>query len=213
MESSVKNNEAGHGYVTHVQEEHRIPFRTLTIHRGKTTTEKPARKQLLVGIIDSEGPKGIGYLETETRTCTPTAPDLSPLKGTEAYKAHAKNIRHTHVACYTYKDPPSKPVIETLPLPDVQPTCPPQWDAETWDERIVCGTMKYHYFCSGKDLDKRFMMKVSDTRDHNGKWVYEDIHPAYRKLVVAVAETGGTVNKCMEWEDANPLDNANGEVP
>lgn len=171
----------------------------------------------MVLFLDLESSKGTGYLETETRTDTPPAPDLSPLRGTEAYEAHAKDIHHTHVLCFTYKDPPSEPVIETLPLPDVQPTCPPHWDAEAWDKRMVLGTVKYHIFCSGINPDERFISKISDTTDHNGNWVYEDMMDMSTEIrehrtMWTVDMTMVTVLKCQTWEAARLLDNAKWEI-
>lgn len=57
------------------------------------------------------------------------------------------------------------------------------------------------------------MLKVSDTTDHSGKWVYEDMmdmNTDIRKLrtMLTVDMTMVTVLKCQMWEAASLLDNA-----
>ena len=62
------------------------------------------------------------------------------------------------------------------------------------------------------------MLKISDTTDHNGKWVYEDMgkmNTDNRKLrtMLTVGNTMGTVLECQIWERVSLLDNAKWEVP
>ena len=115
--------------------------------------------------------------ETETRTDGPPPPlNLSPLQGTKSYLAQAKNIKHSHVCYYTLTGDANKPIIQTLPLPETQPKCPPGWSAEAWDERTIFGTTRYHFYISAHKPDDILAVKVGDRRE-NEKWVYESINP------------------------------------
>ena len=115
-------------------------------------------------------------IETETRPDGPPPLDLSPLRGTESHLAQAKDTRHTHVCCDTMIDGVKQPIVETPPLPEIRPKCPLRWSAEAWDERIIYGTTRYHFYMSVFDSDDILAVKLADRRE-NGKWVYESIDP------------------------------------
>ena len=113
-------------------------------------------------------------IETETRPDGPSPLDLSPLIGTEYYNEQEKDIKHSHVCCYTFINDATRLNIETLPLPEIQPKCPPGWSAEAWDERVIYGTTEYHFYCSGLKPDDCLAVKVADRRE-NEKWVYVSV--------------------------------------
>ena len=152
-------------------------------------------------------------VETETRPDGPPPVDLSPLSGTDSHVEQTKDVRHSHVCCYTLMTGAIKPIVETLPLPEVQPKCPPGWSAEAWDERAVYGTTKYHFYRSEMKPFDYLVVKVADRRG-NGKWVYESIDPTDVEREVTVAMAEWTVWKLLETrvkekEDSELLDGGN----
>ena len=117
-------------------------------------------------------------IETETRPDGPPPLILGPLRGTDSYIEQVKDIRHTHVCCHIKIDGVKKPIVETLPLPEVQPKCPPGWSAEDWDLRSIHGTTKYHFYISAFKPDGILAVKVAN-RTENDMWVYESINPTH----------------------------------
>lgn len=114
------------------------------------------------------------------------------------------NPCYTHVFCYK-NDKSSKPVVEKVPLPDIQPKCPKEWDAAAWSRRSVGGNSRYHLFVPGDPGDVHedmFILQISNkTRD--GKWVYENIGPMSPKKLKAemwkfVAQTRDSLKKILD---------------
>ena len=114
-------------------------------------------------------------IETEARPDDPPPPDLSHLGGIMSYMTQEKDIQHNHVCCYTMINASTVPIVEILPLPLIQPKCPPGWSAEAWDKRTIQGTTKYHFYYSALKPEI-LVLKVADRRE-NGKWVYESVDP------------------------------------
>ena len=137
-------------------------------------------------------------VETETRPNGDPPIDRSPLKGTAAYYAQEKDVQHTHVCYYTTGRNSMQPIVETLPLPKIQPKCPPGWSAEAWDLRFIYGTDKYHFYYSARMKNDMLVLKVSDRRE-DGTWVYESIDP--RLLASEKNEVTDALDKMLDLQD------------
>ena len=113
-------------------------------------------------------------------TTIPSTPSTSPSSttGTSPYQKPV-NRDHTHVLCCK-NDNSSEPVVEKLPLPDLQPTCPKQWNDYAWRYHTVGGNSRYHIFVPGKNDKPPFVLKVSD-KIRDRRWIYEDISPTSPK--------------------------------
>ena len=136
-------------------------------------------------------------IETETRPDGPPPRDHSPLSGNDFHLAQEKDVKQTHVCFYTLKTGAIEPIVETLPLPEIQPKCPPGWSAEAWDKRVIYGTTKYHFYHSEPNPVDWLAVKVADRRE-NGKWVYESIDSKDVAWEVTAAMAWWTVLKSRE---------------
>ena len=126
---------------------------------------------------------------------------LSPLESQDFKDKELKKIHQTCVLLC--KDPhASELTTQYLPLPDVQPECPEDWEADAWEFRAVAGNAKFHMFCPGfnritRELNRPFILRVSDVLP-DGKLVYEDIDDESREQM---AELNEFMSGLKKWSD------------
>ena len=82
-------------------------------------------------------------------------------------------MKTTHVM-FLQNEHTSSSTIPFVPLPEVQPLRPMQWKVAVWNDRFVTGNSEFHTFASSRGGDL-FVLKVSGSRDHNDRWVYETL--------------------------------------